>query len=79
MVQMWSQEETVSISRILVAVIVCILSLWIYNLVSASQKFQVRCEVRCEPKRAITPVAGGEEVCLCDEGFGLWRRVRFDR
>lgn len=40
-----------------------------------SFEFQQRCEATCAPERAVTPFVGLQEVCLCDEGYGRWRRV----
>ena len=34
---------------------------------------QRACDTACAPARSMTPVVGGENVCLCDEGQGKWR------
>jgi hypothetical protein len=44
------------------------------KLTSAVQQ-QHDCEAACGPAEAITPIVGGRNVCLCDEGHGKWRRV----
>lgn len=40
----------------------------------SSMEFQKKCEARCGDDRAITPLLELQEVCLCDEGHGKWRR-----
>ena len=43
---------------------------------SSSMEFQRSCESHCGESAAITPLMDFQEVCLCDEGNGKWRRVR---
>jgi len=40
-----------------------------------SMEFQRGCEASCGEDRALTPIMDFQEVCLCDEGHGKWRRV----
>lgn len=47
-----------------------------YQALSGSQAFQEACDDECAPSRAITPVVGGADACLCDEGHGLWRHIK---
>ena len=42
---------------------------------SRSMEFQKSCEAACGDDRALTPVLDLQEVCLCDEGHGKWRRI----
>jgi len=42
---------------------------------SVSMDFQKSCESSCGDVTAITPFMDFQEVCLCDEGNGKWRRV----
>ena len=42
---------------------------------SVSMEFQKSCESHCGDSSAITPLMDFQEVCLCDEGNGKWRRV----
>lgn len=44
-------------------------------LAGQSADFQRRCEAACGPDRALTPLLGLQETCLCDEGHGKWRRL----
>ena len=41
-------------------------------------KFENACENACSPSRAITPIIGGENSCMCDEGHGMWRRQKVE-
>ena len=43
--------------------------------VSDSQRQSDVCEAACAPSRAVTPIVGGQEACLCDRGNGAWQRV----
>ncbi len=49
-----------------------------YNL-NESQKQSDMCESTCSPSRAITPIVGGQEACLCDRGNGVWQRVNLPK
>jgi hypothetical protein len=40
-----------------------------------AQSFNDVCEAACAPARGATPIMGGRNVCLCDQGNGAWRRV----
>jgi len=43
--------------------------------VSESQRKSDACQEACAPSRAITPIVGGQEACLCGRGNGAWQRV----
>lgn len=43
--------------------------------VGEAQKQSNACQAACAPSRAITPIVGGQETCLCDMGSGAWQRV----
>lgn len=40
-----------------------------------SMGFQRDCEAACAGARALTPMIGLQETCMCDEGHGRWRRL----
>ena len=42
---------------------------------SVTLDFQRDCELACVPDRALTPMVGFKEVCLCSEGQGRWREI----
>ena len=39
-----------------------------------SMEFQHACENTCKGRAALTPMMGGQEVCFCDRGSGIWTR-----
>jgi len=43
--------------------------------ISDAQQQSDECQAACAPSRAITPIVGGQEACLCDRGNGAWQRV----
>jgi hypothetical protein len=43
-----------------------------------SLDFQSRCKSTCGTSRSLTPIMNLEEVCLCDEGHGQFRKVEIE-
>ena len=67
-----SQENLIT-WLIMLASLICI-TVW----AGMSFEFQRRCEEACAPSLAMTPFIRAQEVCLCDEGHGRWRRTAVD-
>ena len=47
--------------------------------ISESQQQSDECDATCAPSRAITPIVGGQEACICDRGNGVWQRVNLPK
>lgn len=62
--------------KIVAAIFIVGLIILGYHTLKGSQEFQEACDDKCAPSRAITPVVGGTDICLCDEGHGVWRHAR---
>lgn len=62
---------------VFVLAVLLVVGLWFGSClaVNESQRQSDACEAACAPSRAITPIVGGEEACLCDRGSGAWQRV----
>ena len=43
--------------------------------IGEAQQQSGECQAACAPSRAITPIVGGQEACLCDRGSGAWQSV----
>ena len=43
--------------------------------IGEAQQQSDECQAACAPSRAITPIVGGHETCLCGRGNGAWQRV----
>lgn len=56
------------------AIFIAVFALLFFATVGGGMKQQQACDAACTPARAITPVVGFENICLCDEGHGKWRR-----
>ena len=61
-------------NEIFAAIFLAAFFLVLFATVGAGVKQQQACDAACAPSRAITPVVGGQNICLCDEGQGKWRR-----
>jgi hypothetical protein len=60
--------------RIIELAAIAIFSIIFFGMISWGVQQQHDCETACSPSQAITPIVGGKNICLCDEGQGKWRR-----
>ena len=64
--------------RIIETVAIAIFLVIFFAMISTGVQQQHDCEAACSPRAAITPVIGGRNACLCDEGQGKWSRMTLD-
>jgi hypothetical protein len=61
-------------NEVFAAIFIAVFFMIFFAAIGADMKQQHACDTACAPSRAITPVVGGQNICLCDEGQGKWRR-----
>jgi len=64
---------------IFATILLIVASVFIFANLGSNLKQQQACDAACAPARSITPVVGFENICLCDEGHGKWRRQELAR
>lgn len=60
---------------IIISSLIFVFFIVLFATVGSGIQQQHDCDTACAPARSITPVVGGKNICLCDEGQGKWRRV----